>query len=120
MKVRSILIAAAMTVTLTPVTAGVAGAPAESAAAAAEDRSHIIRMAPPCFEEDGAGQTLCVWDAKKRGNRKGTSLIWTNIGPDSVVPIRHRKAARMVKRWRQSKCVKVTRRDYVCRGWNRG
>ena len=82
--------------------------------------SHVLRAAPPCIYEDGSGQTECVWNAKVRGNGKGTSLILTTNGPDHAVPITHKKARKLIRRWRADNCVKVTRRDYVCRGWNRG
>jgi hypothetical protein len=30
---------------------------------------------PPCENEDGSGQMLCMWDASERGNGEGTDAI---------------------------------------------
>lgn len=96
--------------------AGVMAIPASPAGSAPPQ----VRSAPPCLHEDGSGQTECVWDARRRGNGKGRSLILTDIGPDRAVVISHARARKMVRRWRAENCVRVTRRDFVCRGWNRG
>lgn len=72
--------------------------------------------APPCLAEDGAYQYACVWDAKRRGNGLGHSFVKVNEG--RFVYVSHRKAKRMVKRWRKANCVRITKRDWACYGEN--
>lgn len=42
---------------------------------------YLGRTLPACRTEDGAGQALCWWDAKHRGNHKGRSVISGDCAP---------------------------------------
>lgn len=77
-------------------------------------RADLPRVAPPCINEDGSGQRACVWDGRKRGNGKGRSIIFRG---DRATFVTHVRAHRTVKRWRDANCVRVGKKDHVCRGW---
>lgn len=36
---------------------------------------------PPCDYEDGAGQSVCYWDAASWGNRRGESYVLVDGEP---------------------------------------
>jgi hypothetical protein len=43
---------------------------------------------PACKVEDGNGQALCWWDAKRRGNHKGRSVISGDCAPSVMGNVR--------------------------------
>lgn len=56
---------------------------------------------PPCKQEDGSGQRICVWDARHRGNGVGHSFISIREGGMTFTKrIKHRKAHRLVAIWK--------------------
>lgn len=70
--------------------------------AGAEERpvsgKYVQQGVEPCVNEDGSGQRVCVWDAKRRGNGDGFSFLSTNHGKRTYV-IPHKAARKMSRRW---------------------
>lgn len=44
----------------------------------------MVNTAPPCTEEDGSGQAVCVWDGQGSGNGVGRSYITLNQGQITI------------------------------------
>lgn len=113
----------AFAITLLVIAAGLAllTAPAD---AAVSGRALPVSSAPPCKHEDGSTQRSCVWQGNVRGNGVGRSFLMTRKAgePREWTRISHRKAARMIERWRVRYCAPMTTDDdgypyTVCTNW---
>ncbi len=116
------LVLAAVVITLWAVLIGSLWA--DGAQGASSSRAIPVNMAPPCKYEDGSTQRSCVWQGNVRGNGVGRSFVMTRKAgePRAWTRISHRKAARMIERWRVRYCAPMTADDdgypyTVCTNW---